>query len=384
MKKENTKKIKPKMSKDVLQKIKASMRIKLKEAAILIPAHNEERVVEATILSAVKVVGQQNVYVVDDFSRDSTVKISKKLTKNVLSLKANLGKAGALNAAIKHFKLSKKYKYILPMDADTEIDPKFLSEATKLFEGQDNQDVVAVCGKIIGRATNWVTSYRLWEYEIAQMIHKNAQSKMRAVTVCPGCSTLYKAELFNKVGFPTGTLTEDMDLTFTIHRMELGRIRYCDSAKVYTQDPRTVKDLMKQLDRWYTGFWQCAIKHDFPWRGQMADFEVALLATEALLGGLILLVSLLAMPYLLSINYQLVILPILLDLCFLVLPTILWTTLRYRVWKLPLLIPSFYLLRILANFVFLKSFSKTVLGIDFRVGWNKVRRYQVKEKKWAI
>jgi poly-beta-1,6-N-acetyl-D-glucosamine synthase len=365
----------------------------IKKTAILIPAHNEERVIEATIMSALGIVEARDLYVVDDFSKDNTAKIAKKYTRNVLSLNPNKGKAEALNTAIKHFKLFKKYDYILPMDADTSMDPNFVKETTKLFEGKENTDVIAVCGKVTGRSTNWITTFRLWEYEIAQVIHKNAQSKIRAISVCPGCSTLYKASLFEKVSFPTGTLTEDMDLTFLIHRQELGRIRYADKARVYTQDPRTIKDLLKQLDRWYTGFWQCVMKHDFPWRGQMVDFEVALLATEALLGGILLLVSLVSMPFLLLVNYQLVIIPILVDLVLLILPTILWTTFRFRIWKLPFLIPGFYLLRILANFVFLKSFFKTVLGIDFTVGWNKVMRYKVKsnkakvkvkEKKWAI
>jgi poly-beta-1,6-N-acetyl-D-glucosamine synthase len=364
---------------------KNTMKNLVKKTAILIPAHNEERVIEATIKSALEMVNASDIYVVDDFSKDETAVVAKKFTKNVLTLRPNKGKANALNTAIRRFKLAKKYDYILPMDADTAIDPKFLNEAAKLFKGKKNQNVVAVCGKVVGRTTNWVTSFRVWEYEISQVIHKNAQSQIRAVTVCPGCATLYKAALFEKVEIPQGTLTEDMDLTFLIHRQNLGRIRYCGKAKVYTQDPKTVPDLLKQLDRWYTGFWQCVIKHQFPWGGQMADFEISLMATEALLSNILLLTLLLVAPIALFANSKLLLVPFLLDLGLFILPSVLWTTFRYRAWKLPLLIPSFYYLRILANIVFFKSFFKSVLGIDIKVGWNKVSRYQVKEEaSWAL
>jgi cellulose synthase/poly-beta-1,6-N-acetylglucosamine synthase-like glycosyltransferase len=359
-------------------------KIILNKTAILIPAHNEKQVIVTTIKSALGLVPASDVFVVDDCSTDTTSLVARKYTKNVLTLTKNLGKANSLNTAIKHFKLDTKYSYILPMDADTRIDSDFLAQTLPHFTGKKNRRVIAVSGKVVGGATNWVTCFRMWEYEIGQLIHKNAQSNLGAISVCPGCATIYKASLFSKVTIPDGTLTEDMGFTFLIYRKRLGEIRYCSKAKVYTQDPKTLKDLLRQLDRWYTGFWQCLIRYNFPWEGQMVDFEVALAATEALLSGTLAVVALLIAPYLLLTNPKLVFIPIMLDLLLFVLPTVLYTAIKARSWKLLYVFPTFYLLRILSNLVFLKSFFKTVIGIDFHVGWNKVKRYQVKEEKWAL
>ena len=63
--------------------------IKFFKTAVLIPAHNEETVVGATIQSALGLVDPQDVYIVDDFSTDNTANVAKKYTKNVLSLNPN-------------------------------------------------------------------------------------------------------------------------------------------------------------------------------------------------------------------------------------------------------------------------------------------------------
>lgn len=349
----------------------------MRQVSILIPAHNEETVIGSTIESLLKIASTLDIYVVSDGSTDNTVAKALEYTANVLDLRSNRGKAGAVNAAIKHFNLTARYKYILPMDADTRIDSNFLTYALPILENDSEQKIACVVGKVVGTHTNWITNFRLWEYEVAQTIHKKAQSIEGAVIVNPGCSTLYRSEIFNKIGFPEGTLTEDMEFTFLIHRLRLGRIVFNERAFVVTQDPRTLKDLVKQLNRWYTGFWQCLVRHNVPWGGQRLDIELALLATESLFNGMLVLSLVLIVPLALLSSPLILLFPLGADLGFFLIPSMFLTAWRHKNWEIFRYIPAFYFLRILSSLMLTRSFLNVVLGIDFRMGWNKVRRYAV-------
>lgn len=345
--------------------------------AVIIPAHNEEKVIASTIRSLLTLFSKRDIYIVDDGSTDKTVTIAKQFTKNIISISLNNGKASSMNFAIKYFNLAEKYQYILPMDADTMITQTFLDGALPIMEADTKKEVSCVVGKVIGTGSNWITTYRLWEYEVAQTIHKPAQSHENAVIVCAGCATLYRSDVFKKHTIPGETMTEDMDFTFLIHRKKLGKIVYTNDAVVVTQDPYTLKDFIRQIDRWYTGFWQCVVKHNIPWGGQMLDFEVGMLATEGLFNGILMLSLLLLIPFTLVKAPYLLLVPFIVDFFFFLLPTMVLAAKRHNLRKIFLYIPLFYLMRIISCLIFLHSFVKIVLGIDFTMRWNKIPRYSL-------
>lgn len=351
----------------------------MSKVALLIPAHNEETVIEETIKSLLKLVPADDIFVVNDGSVDRTKNIAKKYTDNILNLYPNQGKATAMNEAIAHFNLIKRFKYIMPMDADTIITPTFLDQTLPVLENDTKKELACVVGKVTGRSFSWITIYRLWEYEVVQTIHKSAQEKEGAIIVCPGCATLYRSEVFQKMPVPTGTLTEDMDFTFSIHRQNLGKIAFNNKAWVITQDPATLKDFIKQIDRWYTGFWQCIEKHNFPWGGQALDFEVSLLASEGLFNGILVIFMAFLIPFTLVKNPSILALILVIDLLFFIIPTIILTSWRYKKVKLFLYIPHLYLLRIITSVVFLRCFLREVLKPKSQTIWNEAARYQIKE-----
>lgn len=257
------------------------------QIAFLIPAHNEEAVITQTIKSLLRLTSENNIYVVDDGSHDATNSIAKTYLNYVITI-PNGGKANAINRGIETFDLVKRYKYIMPVDADTILSKNLPEVVTSIFEGDKDKKVAAVVCKVRGRTTNILTSFRMWEYEISQIIHKSAQGIIDAIIVCPGCSTVYRSGIFEKVNFPSRTLTEDMDLTFMIHRKHLGKIVFTQKSEVITQDPKSLKEYTKQMIRWYTGFWMCVVIHKVPWGGQTLDLEVSMLAIEGVFNGLLL------------------------------------------------------------------------------------------------
>jgi cellulose synthase/poly-beta-1,6-N-acetylglucosamine synthase-like glycosyltransferase len=347
----------------------------MSKLAILIPAHNEAKVIDKTIISLLSVVDQKDIYVISDGSNDGTEIIAKSYVNNVLTITNSRGKAGAANFAIGSFNLVNNYDYIMPIDADTIITKGFIHNALPILEKDTDQKIACVVGKVTGKKRNWVTTYRMWEYEIAQSIHKRSQSIENAVMICPGCATIFRSNIFKNISIPEGTLTEDMDLTFLIHRNNLGKIVYAGKAKVITQDPDSLYNYWKQLNRWYTGFWQCLIKHNIPWGGQLLDFEVGLVAAEGLFNGILVTAFIFLIPIVLKINPTILIIPASVDLFLFLIPTMIYTGIKNKIYHILLYIPLFYLLRFLSSFIFLVAFMKVVLSLDQKMHWFKVERY---------
>lgn len=358
--------------------------MKKRRVAILVPAHNEEELLAETLASLLLLVPSEDIYVVNDGSKDATESIARQFTKNVLTLSTNYGKAGAINAGIVNFKLTDRYEYIMPIDADSLVSPNFLKNSLTHFEADTKGAIAAIVGKVVGRNTRWITTYRLWEYEIAQTVHKAAQSVLGAIIVCPGPSTIYRTRVFKKLMFSTETVTEDMDLTFSIHRKNIGKIIYTPAAFVVTQDPKTLKEFIKQINRWYTGFWQCTVKHKIPWGGQMLDLEVALLATEGLFNGLLVLSLLILIPITLTLRPTLLLIPFLTDLVLFQLTTTTYVALKHKTLGIYRFLPHFYLVRLLSCFVFLVSFARVVFALDLRMKkvWATARYKLKKEELW--
>lgn len=342
--------------------------------AILIPAHNESRVIKATLLSVLNQLPRRDLYVINDGSTDETGKIVKSLKVTCLQLK-NGGKALALKQGLSYFRIIQKYQHVMFLDADTRLDSNFVNSILRAFKKKPN--LVAAIGQVVGTPSNALTAYRTWEYSISQLIHKQAQSYLNAITVCPGCATVYQTRLFTRVSFSQKTLTEDMDLTFLIHRQNLGQIYYVPQAKVYTQDPKTIKDFLKQINRWYTGFWQCVVKHQIPWGGQLLDFEVLLIATESLIGSLFTLILLFLLPVILYKQLWWGLIPIALDLSLFMVPTLSLVRSQAHSKRLLFYLPAIYLTRWLAGWQFLITFFKVMLSAETRA-WNQVSRYALR------
>lgn len=101
------------------------------EVAVVIPAFNEERVLESSLKALTAIIPKEHIYVVSDGSTDRTAELATHYTENVLDLDQNYGKAKALEALIAHFDLTQRYTYLLFSDADSRLAPDFLEEIKK-------------------------------------------------------------------------------------------------------------------------------------------------------------------------------------------------------------------------------------------------------------
>ena len=118
---------------------------------IVVPARNEEKTIK-NVLTSLKNYG--DVLVVDDFSTDKTLFLTKNLKTKYIKNKKKLGYEATTLKGIKYL-LKKKYKYIATFDADGEHDPKFLLNINKL----QNFDLLIGERKKLNRFSEYFFSY---------------------------------------------------------------------------------------------------------------------------------------------------------------------------------------------------------------------------------
>lgn len=225
-----------------------------KKLALLIPAHNEELVLESTVCSAVK-SGQalSDIFIVNDGSKDKTESIARKLVglDNTITIEQS-GKAMALKKAADHFKLTERYNWIHIADADGGFEPRYfniLRRELRVIYPAATGYVKSMRGSLIG-------AYRVVEYTWGMEFIRRFQAWFGLISVIPGPTSIFRADVFNTIEFDHKLLTEDFDFTLQLHRQKLGYIQFIPAAKVQTQDPETFKDYLKQIKRWNRGTWQ--------------------------------------------------------------------------------------------------------------------------------
>jgi cellulose synthase/poly-beta-1,6-N-acetylglucosamine synthase-like glycosyltransferase len=248
------------------------------ELCVVVPAYNEEQVISSSLKAMTDIISKDHIYVVSDGSTDRTVELARQHTDNVLELTQNMGKAAALDQLIQANNLITRYEYILFSDADSRLAPNFLEEIKKYTI----HDPACIVGTVASDKHGLISAYRTYEYGLSHRVYKQAQSKMRVITVAPGSSSLYRSDVLRELDFSNHTLTEDFDLTLQIYEKNLGRVIYAPKAKVITQDPQSLGDYWKQVMRWYTGFWQNVLLHKIYKPNKAVNVEIWIIVADSL------------------------------------------------------------------------------------------------------
>jgi cellulose synthase/poly-beta-1,6-N-acetylglucosamine synthase-like glycosyltransferase len=343
--------------------------------AVLVPAHNEEMTLGKTLRSVIKAgILSEDIYVIDDCSSDQTPKVAALYAVHLMQNKVNLGKSAAIKRLLFSLRLTERYDLIALLDADTVVDPHYFHQI--LIQVQIRPDVVLFVGQVKSLRYNWLTSARAFDYTYMHDIYKSAQSRYSMITVGPGCASVYRSSALEKIRISNDTLAEDMDWTVQIHRQNLGKTLYVPKAIVYTQDPKTIQDYIRQVRRWYTGTWQVILKHSIPWRRTRIDLEVGLLCFEGLVYGLLLTLLPLLLPFLFIFHWSWLEKVTLFDLLMFS-GLAIYAAFRNRRLDIFLRFPLFYIVRYLNACVFVQSFWRVYLKRKVIKQWDKVKRYQI-------
>jgi cellulose synthase/poly-beta-1,6-N-acetylglucosamine synthase-like glycosyltransferase/peptidoglycan/xylan/chitin deacetylase (PgdA/CDA1 family) len=232
--------------------------------AVLVPAYNEEKVIERTVRAVLSSdYLNLRVIVIDDGSSDKTLEVARaafaahQATGRVLILtKPNAGKADALNFGLQYLK---DEEIFVGIDADTVIAREAI---TRLVPHFLNPKVGAVAGNAkVGNRMNLWTRWQALEYITSQNFERRALNTLGAVSVVPGAIGAWRtAAVREEGGYHTDTVAEDADLTMALLRSGY-RVEYEDMALAYTEAPINANGLMRQRFRWSFGILQAVWKH---------------------------------------------------------------------------------------------------------------------------
>jgi len=228
--------------------------------SVLIPAYNEEKVIETSVRRILASTGPRiEVIVIDDGSADATSAVVRKAfgidPRVTLLTIDNGGKARALNHGLR----IARGEIVIALDADTQFEPDTIGKLARWFA---DPAIGAVAGNAkIGNRINLVTRWQAVEYVTAQGLERRALSALDAITVVPGAVGAWRRAALDAVGgYPADTLAEDQDLTIAIQRA--GWRVACDvDAIAWTEAPETFRALFRQRYRWAFGTLQCLWKH---------------------------------------------------------------------------------------------------------------------------
>ncbi len=232
--------------------------------SILIAAYNEEASIEETLVSIdqQKYPGELQVIVINDGSADGTAQVVQRALErygwlSFVDLKKNGGKARALNIGFKEV----LHDLVVTVDADSFLYRGALTSIVERYHA-DPPNTRAVAGKILVRNSrqNWITRCQEWDYFHGISAVKRVQSLFQGTLVAQGAFSVYDRAALTEVGGWPECVGEDIVLTWAL--LNAGyRVGHCEDACLFTNVPSTLKQLVKQRQRWARGMTEAFVKH---------------------------------------------------------------------------------------------------------------------------
>jgi len=229
--------------------------------SFIVPAYNEENSLRETVVCLINIQypkGKKEIIIVNDGSKDNTLKIAKELEKKYSVVKVlnkiNSGKANSLNEAIK----ITKGELIAVVDADSYPEKEALSRMVGYFE---DEQVAAVTSRVLVKnKDNLLERFQILDYSIIAWTRKLLDF-VNSVYVTNGPLSIYrKSVVIDLGGFDPKNLTEDIEITW--HILSEGyKTKMSYSAIVYTTVPDNLKYWIKQRVRWNLGGLQTVHKY---------------------------------------------------------------------------------------------------------------------------
>lgn len=232
--------------------------------SIIIPAYNEEKNIQSTIDSALKIdypKGKIEIIAIDHGSTDNTGKIidhyESKIKAIHIARKATDKKASAMNKGLE----IAQGEFFVSLDADSQVESSTLQRMLSLYYEQNDPRLAIVTPAMKVHQPKTILQKVQWLEYIVLILIARISSKLDSLYVAPGPFSLYKTEIIKKMGgFDEKSITEDQEIAYRL-QINQYKIKHCYNGYVYTTAPAKLKPFYKQRRRWYLGSIKCLYQY---------------------------------------------------------------------------------------------------------------------------
>jgi cellulose synthase/poly-beta-1,6-N-acetylglucosamine synthase-like glycosyltransferase len=238
--------------------------------SILIPAHNEEKVIGRLLQQITNFTypkSKMQVIVIDDASSDQTGKIADTYKSrypyiDVIHRDREHGANGKASAMNQGFSLCRG-EITLCFDADYYPQKDIVEKLTEDFS---DPQVGAVQGRVVvlNEPQNIVTRLVALERIGGYRVDQEARGNLGLITQFGGTVGGFRSSILKDLqGWDESVLAEDTDLTFRVYLTGY-KIHYKLDAECYEEAVDNWKSYRRQRYRWAKGHMQCFFKHFWP------------------------------------------------------------------------------------------------------------------------
>jgi len=197
--------------------------------SVIIPTYNEEKNIETALLAVrSQTKPPKEILVVDNFSKDKTVKIAKKYAK-VIKSKSNIAEARNIGASKTSSKL------LLFLDADTLLLPDVIEKLSKEFNKKNVVIASLPLYPLQMKFKHYLLTKIGWEF-IPRILNK-----YKKPIFCGACIMTRKSAFEKIKGFREDLKTGD-DIDFTQRISKIGKGAFCTDTFALTNMRRFEKN----------------------------------------------------------------------------------------------------------------------------------------------
>ena len=230
------------------------------KVSVLIPAHNEEIVIEETLKAMIELdypKDKLEVIAINDNSSDRTGSIIDSYAKRYPFIKAvhtrppnaGKGKSGALNYGFKH----STGEIIAVYDADNTPEPEAVRYLAVALCKDRRAGAIVGKFRVVNANKNVLTRFINIETLTFQWLAQAGRWFWFQLTTIPGTNFAIRRSILEKLeGWDEKALSEDTELSIRVYNLGY-HIRFFPAAITWEQEPENLKVWWKQRTRWARG-----------------------------------------------------------------------------------------------------------------------------------
>ncbi|MGC4042943.1 MAG: glycosyltransferase family 2 protein [Armatimonas sp.] len=231
--------------------------------AVLIPAHDEELVIESTLQSVfAQTLPPAAVYVIADNCTDKTAELARAMGTTVLERTdtENRGKGWALAWAFERLLRETDYPAFVILDADTHAAPDFCERIADQLAAYGPDDEVAIQGRygVLNENDGWRAALMSAAFALVNHIRLAGADRLGGFVGLKGNGMAFTRALLLAHPWNGSSITEDLDYALDLDRAGV-RLRYAPEARVAAQMPVDARAAATQRRRWEGGRAQLAL-----------------------------------------------------------------------------------------------------------------------------